>query len=644
MQVNRRIRVVALLVLMCYVMCAGTAAAGVDQASIIAHFQAALQATQAGNIEQAVKEYKAVLELDPTVIEARVNLGLAYHMLGQYDLAVGELAKALRERPNLVGPNIVLGIDYLKLGSPAKALAPLKEALTLEPSNREARRALAACYLAGDDYRNADAEFRKVFALDSDKEQAWFALGRDYLDMTKRLNLRMSRVYADSAWNYRLAGDALGERHLWNDAAREYRKALEIQPAQPGLHASLGDVLLQVPKAGEAEAEFRSELNVAPDSVEALLGLTEVNLAKGDAKGALENVSRILTISPQFLSLQQDFPSVEISPEAARQLALDLGKAPAQPSRSFLMWAVYRVADEPSKAEQERSSFDSQVGHSRASARQGQTAHRLCEAHDYAECADLLGSRQDLAPSDYLLLGKARLALGQREGAAEAFEAALVGEKQSPEPTYWLIRSYTALSDGCFKQLMAKFPDSWRTHQLKGEGDHLRQADREAIEEYQAAARLQPDAFEVHRALGEVYLSMKSLEDGRQELEKALSLNPSDAQSLYLLGGYYIAERQPQKAVPFLERALRFDPDLLEARASLGRAYLRSGQAALAVPQLEKAVALDRYGDLHYLLYQAYRDAGKQDLARTALAQSQAMRQQSAVDDQAKIKHSTDEE
>jgi tetratricopeptide (TPR) repeat protein len=644
MQANRRTQVIALFFLACCVMCVATAAAGVDQEAVIAHFQAAQQATQAGNIEQAVKEYRAVLQLDPTVIEARVNLGLAYHMLGQYDLAVDELSKALRARPNLLGPNVILGIDYLKLGSPAKAMGPLKEALTLEPSNREARRALAACYLAGDDYRNADTEFRKVFALDSDKEQAWFVLGRDYLDMTKRLNVRMSHVYADSAWSYRWAGDALGERHLWNDAAHEYRKALDLQPAQPGLHASLGFVLLQAAKLAEAEAEFRRELKANPDSVEALLGLADVHLAMNDVNGALEDVSRILTISPEFLTWQQDFPSVEISPERARQLAMDLEKAPAQPAQSFLMWAVYRVAEESSKAERERSSFVAQVEHSRVRARQGQTARHLCQAHDYAACADLLGSRQDLAPSDYLLLGKAQLGLGRYEDAAEAFATALAGEKQSPEPTYWLIRSYTALSDGCFQQLMANFPDSWRAHQLRGEGDHLRQADRDAIEEYKAAARLQPDDFEVHRALGELYLSTNSLEEAHEELERALSLNPSDAQGLYLLGGYYVAQRQPQRAIPYLERALRYDPDLLQARASLGRAYLRTGQAALAVPQLEKAVALDRYGDLHYLLYEAYRDMGKQDLARAALAQSQTMRQQSAVDDQAKVKRSTNEE
>jgi len=46
-----------------------------------------------------------VLALDPNLVEAEVNLGLAYQSLSEYDLAVRHLTKALRERPNLLGPS-----------------------------------------------------------------------------------------------------------------------------------------------------------------------------------------------------------------------------------------------------------------------------------------------------------------------------------------------------------------------------------------------------------------------------------------------------------------------------------------------------------------------------------------------------------
>jgi tetratricopeptide (TPR) repeat protein len=114
-----------------------------DEAPVLVHFRAAQQAIQRGDINRAVSEYKTVLRLDPTLVEARINLGLAYHMLGEYERAVSELAQGLHERPKVLGANVVLGGDYLKLGRPQKAIAPLKEALAMDPSNREARRGTA---------------------------------------------------------------------------------------------------------------------------------------------------------------------------------------------------------------------------------------------------------------------------------------------------------------------------------------------------------------------------------------------------------------------------------------------------------------------------------------------------------------------
>jgi tetratricopeptide (TPR) repeat protein len=233
--------------------------------------------------------------------------------------------------------------------------------------------------------------------------------------------------------------------------------------------------------------------------------------------------------------------------------------------------------------------------------------------------------------------------LGQFESAADAFGAALAEEPQNAEAAYRLTRAYTALSDGCFAQLVMRFPDSWRTHQLRAEAYQLREADKDAIEEYKAAVRLRPDDFELHRALGELYLSKNSFEEARGELERALSLNPGDARGIYLMGRWYAGQAQPHKAIPYLERALQYEPSLLEARAVLGKAYLKTGQAAFAAPELERALVLDRYGDLHYVLYQAYRDLGKKDLAQTALAQSQKLRQKSVADDRAKVKQAEKE-
>ena len=115
------------------------------------------------------------------------------------------------------------------------------------------------------------------------------------------------------------------------------------------------------------------------------------------------------------------------------------------------------------------------------------------------------------------------------------------------------------------------------------------------------------------------------------------------ARSLYLLGRLYVSQRDPASGIPYLEAALRYDPTLVEARPVLGKAYLKVGRPELAASQLEQSSAIDRYGDLHYLLYQAYSEGGKRELAARALARSQELRRKSAADDQRKVRPADEE-
>src|SRR2546429_9265536 len=75
-----------------------------SEAQIEQSFRAGQQALNQVDFTHAAEDFKKVLALDPSLVEAEVNLGLAYQSLFEYDLAVRLLEKALRERPNLLGP------------------------------------------------------------------------------------------------------------------------------------------------------------------------------------------------------------------------------------------------------------------------------------------------------------------------------------------------------------------------------------------------------------------------------------------------------------------------------------------------------------------------------------------------------------
>jgi len=610
------------------------------QGEIELSFRAGQAALRQGDFALAIEEFKKVLTLDPSLLEAEVNLGLSYQGLLQYDVAVRYLDKALRERPNLVGLNVVAGMDYLKLGAPEKAKPFLDRALKLDPSNRDAHEAMALYHLSQENFRGAAVEFRQIAALDPDKAEAWFKLGHEYLDLAARLAYRGARLYRESAWGHRFLGDMLFQRNRWEDAAQEYRKALGIEPRQSGLHTLLGEAYLHAGKLEESEAEFRLELQLDSRNELAWLGLANLQLAKGQPSEALDSVAKVWQISPEFLKLHPELPAIELAKQTEQASISGLLGQPEGPARHFLMAGLYAATNENALSEREWKSFLSDFSKWQQASRASPQTHANpdpCKAHLYSRCIASLQTAKQRTDSAQLLLGRTYFTLQQYDRAAGALAQVHGDPVINAEASYWLERTYQALGAEAYARLEDSFPDSWRTHQLRAEAAALRQDLDGAIKEYRAALQLRPDAAELHEALGEFYLDNHSDGDAQGELEKAVALDPSRTKALYLLGRLYVQDRENEKAVRYLQRALQLQPNLNEASGLLGTAYVRMGQFADAIPRLEKAAALDHYGNVHYQLYLAYRKLGQAELAQKAFARSQDLRRSSLERDQALI-------
>src|SRR6266496_4190764 len=619
----------------------GVAQCQSSEDQVAQHLRAGQEAMRQGEFARATEEFRKVLALDPTLVEAEVNLGLAYHSLSEYDSALRHLSKALRERPNLLAPNVIVGMDYVKLGSPEKAMPFLEHALKLDPSNREARQALASGYLAQDNFRGAAEEFRQLAELEPDKSEAWFKLGHQYLDLSARLAYRGAHLYRESAWGHRFLGDLLFQRSRWDEAAQEYRKALSADPRQSGLHTSVGQAFLHAGKLQEAEAEFHLELQ--PDSANELawLRLAETALQQGQAAVALEDVSKAWEVSPELLAVQREFPTTELSEDAAKVLIEKIKASSSDEAAAhFLLASLYAAANEKDQSDVQWKAFHAafltwQVKtQSTLSPGAGQD---LCKARRFAACEESLRGQKHLNDTQRLLLGKTQFALQEYESAADSLAQVVGVTNENAEASYWLALSYHFLGAESYAHLEELFPDSWRTHQLRGEGYALRQDLDNAVKEFRAALQLRPNNSELHEAIGEVFLVKHSDEDAERELETALALDASRSHSLYLLGRLYIQRGANEKALRYLQQALRLQPDLVEASSLLGTTYVHMGQFTNAIPQLEKAARLDHYGNVHYQLYLAYRKLGRAELAQKALARSQELRRSSLEHDEALV-------
>jgi len=114
---------------------------------------------------EAVKEFEAELELDPTNANAAYELGEIHRQSGRLDKASEMFALALRHYPDFEEAQIGLGRALIALGSPEKALPHLRKAIALNPQNEVPYYQLATAYRSlGNlaEQQKALAEFQRL--------------------------------------------------------------------------------------------------------------------------------------------------------------------------------------------------------------------------------------------------------------------------------------------------------------------------------------------------------------------------------------------------------------------------------------------------------------------------------------------------
>ncbi len=129
--------------------------------------------------KEAMVEYRAAIELKPTLPNLHYDLG---HLLWKHlatDEARHELEAELALNPNHAGALNDLGDTYLLDQQPEKALPYLNRALTLDPENPQIHRDLGTAYSESGDFSKAAREL--LIALPQDRDGSiHFKLARAY--------------------------------------------------------------------------------------------------------------------------------------------------------------------------------------------------------------------------------------------------------------------------------------------------------------------------------------------------------------------------------------------------------------------------------------------------------------------------------
>jgi predicted Zn-dependent protease len=257
--------------------------------------------------------------------------------------------------------------------------------------------------------------------------------------------------------------------------------------------------------------------------------------------------------------------------------------------------------------------------------------HRAGQLEKAAEALDEYLRRDPASVQARELLGLILVDLGRDSEGAAHLERALAGDPDNPAALYALGRAYLRLhrpEEAPVVARLERLPDGRAlAHLLSGISRLERGESRSALEELEAAARLNPGLPELEVSLGIAYLRTGQRAEARASFERELGRSASDARSLYYLALLDQEQGDLDQARRRLDTLLSFDPGSGLGNALLGKILLQQGKAIEACRALEVAVARDP-GDStrRYLLARAYQTVGRREEAAREFAEVQRLK------------------
>jgi len=324
-------------------------------------------------------------------------------------------------------------------------------------------------------------------------------------------------------------GAAAQQRGDLDRAAEAYRRAIEIEPALAEAHANLGAVLARLGRYEEAVSSVERALAINPKLTAARLNLGLAHYRAGALAAAVVAFQAVHAAEPSLLQARQllglvlvelgrdadAIPHLEASADAAEEPAVLFALGRAYSRRGDTR--VDSIADRLAKLPEGKALWHQL---------RGLVLQRDDRHQNALEAFEAAVALNEGLPQLSVNMGVSRLALGDRDGARQAFTAA------------------------------------------------LERSDRDAAAHIYLAWMDEQD---------------DRLADARRHAERAVTLEGDLAESRGLLGRILLKQGIPEPAARHLEAATAAEPRNPSWRFLLGQAYQRTGQMDAAAREFAEA-------------------------------------------------------
>jgi tetratricopeptide (TPR) repeat protein len=268
--------------------------------------QHAVELQKKGDLAGAAADYRAYLaahpETSPNEAAVHSNLGVVLSQMGQFEEAEKEYREGLRLNPGNPGIELNLALAYYKTGRIPDAAKQLSGLLPDAAGNLQVFLLLADCYLRMGDNKKVIELLEPLRASKAGDLGVTYLYGMALIrdNRIQEGQLVLDRILKDgnSAESHFLLGSQMFAAGDYPGAVKEFRAATERNPDLPSLESYYGQALLNTGDPDGAEAAFRKELARDPIDFEANLRLAEILFERGKPEEAAQLLERASIVRP----------------------------------------------------------------------------------------------------------------------------------------------------------------------------------------------------------------------------------------------------------------------------------------------------------------------------------------------------------
>ncbi len=277
----------------------------------------AVELHQSGDVDGAIREYRAFLKTSPDNVMARSNLGAALARAGRYDEAIAEYRLALDQQPDNLPIRLNLGLAYYKAAELAKAANEISKVISKQPGNRQAVLLLADCELRLGHNKKV-IELLSPLEKDSPSDKALtYLLGTALIrdEQPARGQVLVDRILreGDSAEARLLLGTTKMNVHDFAGALIDLKKAVELNPRLPDVYSYYGMALAATGDTPGAAVAFQKELESNPNDFDANLQLGVLRKQEDNIADARRCFERALGVRPGDPAVRYQLATLDLT-------------------------------------------------------------------------------------------------------------------------------------------------------------------------------------------------------------------------------------------------------------------------------------------------------------------------------------------